>query len=656
MGLRSDRERQKLVKEQETAGKTRRWPGYAVAVGGTALGVVIRWLLLRAFGELPLYLTFSPVVFAAALIGGTGPGVLATVLGSLASELRFGPLEAGMVAGASSQPVSVAFFVVVNLALSLMGGRFRNKSEALHRQEQWFHTLADAIPQLAWIARADGYVFWYNRRWYEYTGTAPEQVEGWGWQAVHEPQALPRIVERWGQSIATGRPFNMEFSLRGADGRFRPFLTRGMPLKDDQGRVVLWFGTNTDIQQLHERERALSRQARLIDLAPAATLVRRPDGTITFWSKGAQRLYGWSGEEALGRRTVELLHTVYPEPLESILAKLRGGGTWSGELQHTSRDGRQLVVQSYWLAELDERGEVEELLESNTDITERKRLQGHLEEVVEERTAELREAVAELEHLSYSMVHDMRAPLRAMQSFAGLLLEECVECRQPPNLDYIRRIRDASLRLDHLLTDALNYNRVVSEELPTAPVDLGRLLQGMLKTYPNLQPPAKINLGFEELLVLGNESLLTQCFGNLLDNAVKFVAPGVQPQVRVWAEPLKARASAQGPESTQRLGAALPPESAGATEPGLALAQQKGGASAPLLRVWVEDNGIGIPKGAQEKIFRMFQRMHRESEYPGTGIGLAIARKAVERMNGQVGFESEAGKGSRFWIELPKAA
>src|SRR6185436_18730195 len=129
-------------------------------------------------------------------------------------------------------------------------------------------------------------------------------------------------------------------------------------------------------------------------------------------SGGAERLYGWSKSEAGGRRTNELLQTKFPEPLASIVAKLRGGGTWTGELRHLNRDGRELVVQSYWRAELNAKGEVEELLESNTDITERKQLQEHLEEAVEERTARLREAMEELEHMSYSMIHDMRAPLR----------------------------------------------------------------------------------------------------------------------------------------------------------------------------------------------------------------------------------------------------
>jgi PAS domain S-box-containing protein len=119
--------------------------------------------------------------------------------------------------------------------------------EALRESVLRFRTLADAIPQLAWAARADGWIYWYNQRWYDYTGTSPAQMEGWGWQSVHNPRELPAVLERWKRSIATGEPFDMVFPLRGADGEFRPFLTRVMPLKDGSGSVLQWFGTNTDI-------------------------------------------------------------------------------------------------------------------------------------------------------------------------------------------------------------------------------------------------------------------------------------------------------------------------------------------------------------------------------------------------------------------------
>ena len=134
----------------------------------------------------------------------------------------------------------------------------KRAEEKLRESEEQFRTLAEAIPQLCWMARGNGHIFWYNQRWYTYTGTTPEQMEGWGWQSVHDPATLPDVLERWKVSISTGEPFDMVFPLRGPGGVFRPFLTRVMPIKGAGGRVVRWFGTNTDVTELRNAQEALS--------------------------------------------------------------------------------------------------------------------------------------------------------------------------------------------------------------------------------------------------------------------------------------------------------------------------------------------------------------------------------------------------------------
>jgi PAS domain S-box-containing protein len=130
----------------------------------------------------------------------------------------------------------------------------RASEAALRDSELQFRTMANSIPQLAWMAHADGYIHWYNRRWYEYTGSTPQEMEGWGWQRVHDPQYLPKVLERWQASIATGTPFGMEFPLRAADGQYRMFLTRVVPLNGEEGQVVQWFGTNTDMEEAKQTE------------------------------------------------------------------------------------------------------------------------------------------------------------------------------------------------------------------------------------------------------------------------------------------------------------------------------------------------------------------------------------------------------------------
>lgn len=128
----------------------------------------------------------------------------------------------------------------------------RKKVEEMSEE---FQTMANNIPNLAWIANADGWIYWYNNRWYEYTGTTPKDMEGWGWQSVHDPKKLPAVMERWTQSITDGEPFEMVFPIKGGDNVFRPFLTRIIPIRDNDGKVMRWLGTNTDITRQKEVEK-----------------------------------------------------------------------------------------------------------------------------------------------------------------------------------------------------------------------------------------------------------------------------------------------------------------------------------------------------------------------------------------------------------------
>ena len=319
-----------------------------------------------------------------------------------------------------------------------------------------------------------------------------------------------------------------------------------------------------------------------------------------------------AGEEAL----VEGLdagaddYLTKPFSARELLARVRS----QLELGRLRRAGEQLARQNEQrlLLDISERKQAEEALE-----TARAQLQAHardLEKTVQERTAKMAEMIAELQHVSYAITHDMRAPLRAMNAFATTLMEDCAAGLDPAQAEeYCRRILSASSRLDRLITDALSYTKAVLLDLPMEPVDLSILIRGILETYPNLHPDnADIRIEGELPVVIGNESLLTQCFSNLLGNAVKFMRPGVRPDVRI--------------RSSVRNGVA---------------------------HLSIEDNGIGIPHNAQHRLFGMFQKL--DSKYEGTGIGLAIVRKVVERMGGKVGAESEPGKGSRFWVELRPA-
>jgi PAS domain S-box-containing protein len=239
-----------------------------------------------------------------------------------------------------------------------------------------------------------------------------------------------------------------------------------------------------------------------------------------------------------------------------------------------------------------------------------------LEQVISARTSELRDTIGELEGFSYSVSHDMRAPLRAMQSYASFLVDEYAGKLDEKGINYLQQIMRSSVRLDRLIQDVLSYTRVIHSKLPMENVDLHRLVHDIIESFPNGQPiRPEIRIVGSLPKVLGNEALLAQIVSNLLSNGVKFVASGTAPRMEISAE----------------------------------------GMEGDSVRVWFKDNGIGIAPEDHQRIFRLFERIHPTAEYEGTGIGLTIVRKAVERMNAQLGFESHLLAGSSFWIQLKKA-
>src|SRR5579883_2100153 len=235
-------------------------------------------------GEVDHYLRLCArsrsLVVGAMVLHGDGGGIACRTEGCVLRPRSEGS-DAVLMLRLIPKSSAVEQFVALNQRIEELGREIQRRQRAeaaLRESEEKLQLLADTIPQLAWMARPDGHIFWYNRRWYEYTGTTPEQMEGWGWQAVHDPEVLPRVLERWKGSIANGEPFDMVFPLRGADGQFRPFLTRVNPLRDEQGHILYWFGTNTDISEIKRMEEALREADRRKDefLATLAHELRNP--------------------------------------------------------------------------------------------------------------------------------------------------------------------------------------------------------------------------------------------------------------------------------------------------------------------------------------------------------------------------------------------
>ena len=192
---------------------------------------------------------------------------------------------------------------------------------AVRESERQLRTLVNAVPLLAWMAEKDGHIFWYNQRWYDYTGTTPEEMEGWGWQSVHDPEVLPRVLERWRASIASGTPFEMEFPLKSADGEFRAFLTRVEPLRDAQGRVVRWFGMNTDVEDLRRAVKQGEEANRMKDefLATLSHELRTPVTSIFGLSRMLRRAHLDTSQTARPLETIARNAKAQSQLIDDIL-------------------------------------------------------------------------------------------------------------------------------------------------------------------------------------------------------------------------------------------------------------------------------------------------------------------------------------------------
>jgi PAS domain S-box-containing protein len=375
----------------------------------------------------------------------------------------------------------------------------RKQTEAaLRESERRFRTLANSIPQLVWIARPNGDRTWYNQRWYDYTGTTPEQMKGLGWQSVHDPQWLPGFMAQWREAVTREEPFEMEYALRGADGQFRRFLTRALPVRDEAGKLEQWFGTNTDVEDLKRAEEEI------------------------------------------------------------------------------------------------------------------KALNMELEIRVARRTAELQVANKELEAFSYSVSHDLRAPLRAINGFAGIVLEEFSAQLPEEGRRYLERVRNGGQRMGELIDDLLAFSRLSRQPLERRTVDTGRLVREVLDDLNPGGNHRAIETRIGELpSCQGDPALLKQVWVNLLNNAFKYTRDRAPAVIEIGC----------GHEAGKDV-------------------------------FFVRDNGVGFDMQYAGKLFGVFQRLHRAEEFEGTGVGLAIVQRVVHRHGGRVWADAEPNRGATFYFSL----
>jgi PAS domain S-box-containing protein len=522
---------------------------------------------------------------------------------------------------------------------NLMGQVIERKKteEALRAKEAQLRLVTDITAVMLTQCNRDMRYTFVNRAYAQMLGLTPEQIVG---------RPIPEIIghEAWEailpyvHAVLLGQRVSYETEVRYARVGERHLDIMYVPEKDESGNVVGWVASINDITERkhseQERRRTETLKGAILDSALDGIISMDHEGNVIEFNPAAEKMFGYTRADVIGKPMAELIipHRLREQHHRGLARYLATGkGPVLGkriEMSALRADGTEIPVElSINAIQLENRKAFTATLR---DITERKRteaaldeaqtkLKAHaedLEKTVTERTHELRETIAEIESFSYSISHDMRGPLRAMQGYASVLEEELKGKIGDEEWGYLGRIVAAATHLNKLVQDILSYSQVSRTKLQLSAIDLQPLLMELIQQNPNLQPPlTQIRIEGPLPIVFGHETALTQICSNLLGNAAKFVYPGTTALVRIRAETRDGRA-----------------------------------------RIWIADNGIGIEAKNQERIFQMFERINSTKDYDGTGIGLAIVKKAVERMGGQIGVESELGKGARFWFELRCAA
>jgi PAS domain S-box-containing protein len=370
---------------------------------------------------------------------------------------------------------------------------------------------------------------------------------------------------------------------------------------------------------LRQSEARFREQAELLDLAPVGIFLRDLDGAIAYWNRGAEECYGWRKEEALGKISHTLLETQFPEPLEEIEAKLWHDGCWEGKLVRRRRDGRCITILSRWTLRFDEKGGPSAILEVNDDVTERKlaeeqieALNANLARQVKERTAELAAINKELESFTYSISHDLRAPLRHMDGFSKILLENYASELEPDVRRYLGRIVQAAGHMGRLMDDLLNLSRLGRQELTPQHTELDGLVRETLDQMSSTFAGRDVEWSIQSLpAVECDAGLMRLVFQNLISNAIKFTRSRKPAVIEVGAN---------------------------------------SNASAPTF--FVRDNGVGFDMKYADKLFGAFQRLHREEEFEGTGIGLATVQRILNKHGGRAWVDAQPGQGATFYFTL----
>ncbi len=520
-------------------------------------------------------------------------------------------------------------------------GPARQTSLALQAVDRQFKQMLDFMPQLAWTAQPDGSVDYYNKSWYDYAGT-PDNYGSRNWSKLLHPDDEAAAMEKWNACIKTGEPYQVEYRFANLKnpGAYRWFLAKAAPIRDETGKIVKWFGTNTDVDDIKRIEQTLREsEERFRRLAE--------ETTIFVWTSNSQGLMDYINpryanfigyEHGMDFTEYLFREVIHPDDLEHIIEVLRHAyqaqTSYSLEARIKEKKTGDYCWHLFKAATRLHNDLFAGFVGTGIDIHLQKTYTLELERRVAERTVSLEEANRqlsssnkELEQFAYTASHDLQEPLRKITVFAGMMTRRSDDLSEQ-NKQYLQKIIASAERMSNLIRDVLQLSRLARAKQVYEPVDLNR-------SFQNIREDLEITAD-QKMAKIVQDSLPTieaipiqmnQLFYNLINNALKFSKPGVPPVVQVKSRKLSAKEYAPRPELDTRL---------------------------KYFEISVSDNGIGFEEVYAEKIFGVFQRLHEKSSYAGSGIGLSLCRKIAENHKGYISAHSTPGAGSIFTVLLPE--
>lgn len=495
-----------------------------------------------------------------------------------------------------------------------------DESESRYRQ------IVESLPQLVWTCDARGAANYTSRQLLAFVGLPAQKMLGDQWGEPIHPDDRASAFDAWRSAVQAGSEYRFEFRLRRHDGVYRWCEARAIPLYDSAGAIVQWFGANTDIHEQREVREALgAERLRLEKMAAASpqmlhSVMATPDGRVTFpyVSPAVTRLFGLTPEQ-LAEDGMALVRMYHPDDADDVrLAVEKSARTlspWRHEWRVVIPGRGEVWIEGHSMpvpaadGSVTWHGSLNDISERKRAEQEIRRLNLELEARVQERTAELESANRELEAFSYSVSHDLREPLRAMSGFSRALMEDFNDSLPPEAQRYLGAVCDAAARMGQLVDDLLAFSRLARTPLKLRPVETKDLVaQCLLELNPG---QAQVSVG-ELFPCQADPGLLRQVFTNLLSNAIKYSRHRTPPRIEVGAD-------------RDALGKVV---------------------------FYVRDNGTGFDMRYASKLFGVFQRLHRQEDFEGTGVGLAIVQRIVTRHGGRIWADAAPEKGATFSFTL----